>query len=156
MRKIFLLITLILLLIGCSKNDNQDFYGEYIFEKVSYISPLSSSTADFIEEKMEGTKFIIEENLFKIDLVDNTVEISSPIYVKEEISNHSNILSDVRSIIGNEIECQYIIHTGDSDKTHWRVFSASNCLWIASYVDTTADEPEIIMYVYELSRSIDK
>jgi len=62
----------------CSTSDRHNFYGKYKFEKVSYLSPLSSSTIDYVNKRMAGTTYIIEEDLFKIEFADSTVEISSP------------------------------------------------------------------------------
>ena len=139
-------------IVGCSNKDKQNFYGAYAFEKVSYLSGLSSSTVDYVDEKMAGTEYAIKADLFKIESADNTVEISSPNYVREEIPNDFSILSDVRGFIGNEAECQYTICKKDGSKTHLRLYVSSDSLWIASYADNTADGSEIIMYIYKLSR----
>jgi len=34
----------------CSTSDRHNFYGKYKFEKVSYLSPLSSSTIDYMNK----------------------------------------------------------------------------------------------------------
>jgi hypothetical protein len=159
--KIKLMITLasIILMstfIGCTddrgnsisnKSENASFYGIYTFEEVSYLSALSSSTIDYKNQQMAGTKFTIEADLFKIESAENTYEIKSPNYVKEEIPKDFNSLSDVRSFIGNEVKYQYSIHP-----SHWRLYVSSDCLWIASYADNTADGSEIIMEIYKLSK----
>ncbi|MDF2592824.1 MAG: hypothetical protein K0S75_2290 [Clostridia bacterium] len=149
-------IILMFTLFGCSndrinstsnESKNASFYGIYTFEEVSYLSGLSSSTIDYKNEQMAGTKYTIEANLFKIESAESTYEIKSPNYVKEEIPEDINILSDVRSYIGNEVECQYSIYP-----THWRLYVSSNGLWISSYADNTADGSEIIMDIYKLSK----
>lgn len=155
MKRVFMLIVGLISLIClscCSISDKHDFYGTYKFEKVSYLSPLSSSTIDYINERMVETKYIIEADLFKIESADNTVEISSPNYVKEEIQIDLSTLCDVYTLDGNEIECQYTICNKKGNKTNWRLYVSSDYLWIASYVDNTANGSEIIMNIYKLSK----
>ncbi len=152
MKKTFLIIAGLIILIcfvGCSNNDKQDFYGVYTFNQVSYLSPLSSLTVDFLNKQMEGTKYTIKADLFKIetDRMDNSIEISNPNYVKEEIQKDVSPLFDIRSFIGNEVAYQYTIGT-----THMRLYVSSDCLQIASYADNTANGSEIIMYIYKLSK----
>lgn len=155
MKRVFILIAGLISLVClscCSKSDKQDFYGTYTFEKVSYLSPLSSSTIGYINERMVGTKYTIEADLFKIESADNTVEISSPNYVKEEIQNDLSTLYDVHTLDGNEVEYQYTICNIDGKKANWRLYVSSDYLWIASYVDNTANSSEIIMSIYKLSK----
>jgi hypothetical protein len=155
---LFTLISIILIsaFFGCTddrKNSfsnvskNSSFYGLYTFEEVSYLSRLSSSTIDYKNEQMAGTKYTIKADLFKIESAKYTYEIKSPNYLKEEMPDEINILSDVRSFIGNEVQYQYSIYP-----SHWRLYVSSDCLWIASYADNTADGSEIIMYIYKLSK----
>lgn len=154
MKKVFILITVLILTfcLSCSKSsDKRDFYGTYTFEEVSYLSLLSSSTIDYINEQMAGTKYTITGDLFKIETQDNIVEISSPNYVKEEIWNESNALYDVHAAIGDEVKYQYTIYEKDGSKTNRRLYVSSDGVWIASYADNTANGSEIIMYIYKLS-----
>ncbi len=155
MKKVLILITVFisLALLSCSSNtDKHDYYGKYTFEEVVYLSPLSSSTVDYLNERMAGTKYIIEADLYKIESADNTVEISSPNYVKEKVQNNSSPLFNVAILLDNEVKHQYTIYNEDGSKTHWRLYAFSDCLWVASYADNTADGSEIIMYIYKLSR----
>lgn len=155
MKKGFILIAVLVSLVCLffySNSAKQDFYGTYTFEKVSYLSLLSSSTIDYINERMAGTKYTIEADLFKIDSAGNIVEIISPNYVKEEIQNGLPKLYDVHTLNGNEVEYQYTIYNKDGKKTNWRLYVSSDNLWIASYVDNTANGSEIIMFVYKLSK----
>lgn len=147
MKKAFILMVGLILLIflsSCSDSDKQDFYGTYTFEKVSYLSPLSSSTIDYMNERMAGTKYTIEADSFKIEDTDKTVEVSSPNYVKEEIQNDLSPSDDVKY--------QYTIYSKDGDKTNWRLYASSTSMYIASYVDNTADGSEIIMSIFKLSK----
>lgn len=155
MKRVFILIAGLVLLVCLfcygigAKND---FYGTYTFEKVSYLAPISSSTIDYINDQMAGTKYIIEADLFKIESKDNPVEISSPNYVKEEIPNGNSTLFDVHTLDGDEIEFQYTIYNKDGSKTYWRLYASSDCLYIASYIDNTANGSEIIKSIYKLSK----
>ncbi|MGH4117714.1 hypothetical protein [Clostridium sp.] len=155
MKRIFLLMTILILLLclsGCSNKDKQDFYGVYTFDKVSYLPSFSSSTIGFINEYFKGSKYTIETGLFKIETPDSTFEIKSPKYAKEEIPDDVNELSNVRSFIGNdEVEYQYTIYNNDGSKTYWRLYISSDCVWIASYQDNPANGSEIIINIYELS-----
>jgi hypothetical protein len=155
MKRVFMLIVGLVLLfsISCSRNsDKQGFYGIYTFGEVSYLSLLSSSTTDYMNERMAGTKFTIEADLFKIETSDNTVEINSPSYLKEEIKNSLPTPSDVYAGISDDVKYQYTIYKKDGTKTNWRLYVASDNVWIGSYVDNTANGSEIIMYIYKLSK----
>jgi hypothetical protein len=126
-------LILLLCLSGCSNKDKQDFYGVYTFDKVSYLPPESSSTIDFVNEYFKGSKYTIEKDLFKIENTDNTIEIKSPNYVEEAIPIYQK--DTVRSSIGNDkIRMQYTIYNNDGNKTHWRLYISSDCVWIAQYV----------------------
>lgn len=154
MKRIFLLVTVLLLLLclsGCRNKDKQPFYGVYTFDKVSYLSSLLSSTIGFVNEHFKGSKYTIETDLFKIETPDSTFEIKSPKFVKEEIPDDFNELSNVRSFIGNEVKYQYTIYNDDGSKTHWRLYISSDYVWIGLYQDNTANGSEIIMYIYKLS-----
>ncbi len=154
MRRILMLtaaLVLLVLLSGCSSEGEQNIYGVYTFEEVSYLSPLSSTTKDYVNSQMEEAKYTIKKDLFKIESTDYTVEFSSPNYVKEEISGELSVLSDVYTFIGKDVDYQYTIYDKDGHKTKWRLYISSDCLWIGTYVDNTADGSEIIMDIYRLS-----
>lgn len=146
-----IIICLILLfgIVGCTDNDKQVFYGKYIFEEVSYLSPLSSSTRDYLNKQMEETIYTINEDLFKIESnnMHKTVEISSPNYIEAEIPNNVTKFSDIRSFLGKDVKYQYTIGL-----SHKRLYVSSDSIWIASYVDNTADGSEIIMDIFKLSK----
>lgn len=155
MKRVYVIITCLMLLVGlvgCGNNDKQDFYGRYTFEAVSYLSPLSSSTIGYLNKQMEGTIYTIKADLFKVESnnIHKSVEISSPNYIKEEIPNNASKLSDIRSFIGKDVKYQYTI-----GMSHKRLYVSSDCLWIASYADNTADGSEIIMDLYKLSKIIE-
>lgn len=135
-------------IIGYSINKQFQIYGEYKFEKVSYLSLLSSSTADYLNNKMMGTEYTIAVDNFEIkSSSDDSMKIESPIYVKEEVPTES----DVYSFMSGKSKFQYTIYDKDKQKTHLRIYSTSDCLWIAKYADNTANGKEIIMWMYKLS-----
>lgn len=142
---------LLVFLSGCSRVNEQDFFGLYTFKEVSYLSPLSSATKDSVNKQMKGSKYTIKENLFKIESTGYTVEYSSPKYVKEEIPEESTLFSDVYSFLGKDVEYQYTIYNEYENKTMWRLYVSSDSVWIAKYSDTPGGS-EIIMYIYKLSR----
>jgi hypothetical protein len=155
MKRVFILIVGLVLLfsISCSRNsDKQGFYSTYTFGEVSYLSLLSSSTIGYMNERMAGTKFTIEADLFKIETSDNTIEINSPSYLKEEIKDSIPTPSDVYAAISDDVKYQYTIYKKDGTKTNWRLYVSSDNVWIGSYVDNTATGSEIIMYIYKLSK----
>lgn len=157
MKRLSILVIVLISLVclyGCGKNDKQDFYGKYTFKEVSYLSPLSSSTPSYINEKMSGTKFTIEEDLFKIEFPENSIEIKSPKYVKEEIPQSTSALSNVREFIGNEVKNQYTIYNEEGYPTEWRLYASSDCLWIAMHDNNihTKKGSEPIRYIYKLSK----
>ena len=153
-------LAIVLCLIACgNKKEKSDYFGTYIYEEVSYLSPISSSSKDFFEEEMSGTKYTIEDNLFKIEDADTTtVEIESPKYVREEVSADKNILSneaklsDVQSIIGEDIQYQFKIYKEDGRKTNWKLYVSKDALWVATYFDNTADGSEYISNIVKVSK----
>jgi len=154
MKRILILMTSLILLVlaGCSSKSEQGIFGEYTFEEVSFLSPLSSSTKDSINNQMKGSKYIINEDLFKIESEGYTVEYSSPKYVKEKISDESTMLSDIKTFIGNDVDYQYTIYDKYENKTMWRLYVSSNDIWIGKYNDHTKNGSEIIMYIYKLTK----
>lgn len=153
--KCLVVILSFLLISSCSSIDKQSYFGTYTFEEVTYLSGLSSSTIEYLNGKMAGTKYTIEEDLFKLESKDNTVEISSPKYVKDEIhkkvQENTIILNDVHTLKGEEIKYKYNIYDKDGNKTHMRLYISSDSLWIASYADNTGNGSDIIMSIYKLS-----
>jgi len=142
-------------MVGCRINGKPDLFGEYDFKEVDYLSLLSSSSVDFLENEMEGTKFLVEENLFKIELDDNIFEIIEPNYIKEDIPSNPGAMLDIRKILDGEAEYQYTIYSKEGEKTYKRLYTSQDSIWLASYVDNTADGSEIFLYVYQLSRVVE-
>lgn len=155
MRRICLLTAGLILLVflsGCKGGDDKNIFGVYTFDEVSYLSLLSSATKESVNRQMEGSKYTINEDLFKIESTEYTVEYTSPKYVKEKIPNESSVFSDVHTFIGNDVDYQYTIYDQDGNKTMLRLYVSSDCLWISKYNDNTKNGSEVIMYIYRLSK----
>lgn len=57
---IFLVLLIVsIYLASCTNSSEQNFYGIYTFEKVNYLSPLSSATSDYVNHQMEGRRYIL-------------------------------------------------------------------------------------------------
>lgn len=69
-----------------SDNDNA-ISGEYEFDEIVYLSPLSSSTIDYMEENMKETKYIISKDKFEIASAENS-------YV-DNTANNVKIIMDI-------------------------------------------------------------
>lgn len=142
MKRVLIIIISIISLVylfGCSNGDEQNIYGTHTFEKVKYLSPLSSSTIDYVNSQMEETKYTIKEDIFKIESTEYTVEISSPKYVKEEIPKDATLFSDMDTLISDEVDYQYTIYDNEGNRTKWRIYTSSDCLYIGTYIENTAD-----------------
>lgn len=123
-----------LIILSCNGNaDIQDFYGTYTFDKLIYLTAFSSSSLDYANKSMVDTKYTIEADLFKIEGKDSNVEISSPSYVKEDVQFDSSPLFDVHILQDNGFKYQYDIRDKDGNKTNWRLYVSHECLFVASY-----------------------
>ncbi len=152
MKKLIAVAAGLLMVIGLAACSGQmGFYGTYTFGEVSYLSPVSSSTVDSLNERMQGTKYTIEQDIFSVEFADAQIEFASPTYRKEEIPTTQNALGDASCVIGNEIEYQYTIYKEDGTKSGWRLYVSSNTLWVSSFADNTANGSEIILNIFELS-----
>ena len=159
MKKLLAIVASLLLMVGLTSCNNYltNFYGTYTFDKVSYLSPVSSATVDYLEEKMAGTKYTIEEDLFEIEFAPvsevatpSIIWVVSPTCEKEELPKLDEMV-DAACVIGNEIEYQYTIYREDGSSSGWRLYVSADTLWVSSYVDNTADGSEIILFIYKLS-----
>ncbi len=57
MKRAVIFLLLLIILSGCSNNSKQ-FFGTYVFKEVSYLSPLSSSIKNYINELMADCLWI--------------------------------------------------------------------------------------------------
>lgn len=141
---------LIVCLYCCSITKKHNFYGTYTFKEVSYLSSLSSSTIDYVNEQMAGTKYIIGTDSFRIEYKEKAIEIISPKYVIEEIKENSPMLQNVHSIVGKGVKYQYTIYNKDGSKTGWRLYVSSQYIWAAKFI--TAGDKETIMEIDKLTK----
>jgi len=150
-----LVIGLILLafLSSCNREDEQNIYGVYEFEEISYLSSAISATKEYVESHIEGTRCTIKEDLFKIEFPGETIEFSSPKYIKEEIFDEASTLSEIYTFIDSDADYQYTIYDKDGNNTNWILYVSSDKIWIIkTYIDNTADGSERIIYVFKLSK----
>lgn len=153
MKKILIIIPALILIVClycCSTAKKYNFYGTYTFKEVSYLSLLSSSSIDYINEQMAGTKYIIGTDSFRIEYKENNIEIISPKYVIEEIPGKSSLIPDVHSIVGKGVKYQYTIYNKDGSKTGWRLYVSSDYIWVARYI--TAGDIETILEIDKISK----
>lgn len=153
MKKILLLsvLSLFIMMVGCSSEGKDNIYGEYNFEEVSYLSPLSSSLVDSLKERMKDSKYIIQEDLFKVQTSEFTIEVISPKYVKEEINPDSLALFDTNFFRKNNIKAQYSIYDQDGNITNSILFVSPNDLWIATNTNIAPNGQLVIFYIFKLS-----
>ena len=158
MKKIILLTIIVLTTfsyIGCSNNRDLGISGEFQFEKVVYLSPLSSSTIDYEEKQMEGTIYKINRDNFEIVSSVNQYKISDPIYEKIKMDNV--LVQTFNYAVFNSVDIskykekyQYIIYTSENQKANFYLYSMDDELWIAAYADNTANKTDIIMNIYKI------
>lgn len=141
-------------LFGCGSSTDVLSKHTYTFEKVSYLSPLSSSTVDYLSQGMAGMKCTITADSFKLEAMPSSIQIETPRYEKEALSYSDSPypMVDIRSILSKEVKHQYTILDQQGRKTYWRLYFSSKLLWVAQYNDNTADGSEIIMSIYQYSR----
>lgn len=100
MRKLIAVAAGLLMVIGLAACSGQSgFYGTYTFGEVSYLSPVSSATVDYLNEKLRGTKYTIEQDMFSVEFTDAVIEFASPTYRKEPIPTAQNVLSDASCVV---------------------------------------------------------
>ena len=147
MKRIFIIIacmiavTCLLLILW---KDNQDFYGTYTFEEVTWLSFASSSTKQYINEDMIGTKYIVESDLFKEVYKDKVIEVNFPKYVE---GKNRNDLSQLP--VGKQTK--YTIYNKDGSETYMRLYISPAGIWIASYFYDGIGS-ENLMYLYKLHK----
>ncbi len=147
----FAVIIFLIVLSRSGTADIQNFYGIYTFDKLIYLTPLSSSTLDYANKAKADTKYIIEVDLFKMEGKEVHVEISSPTYVKEEVQFDPSPLFDDRILKGNRFKCQYGIKDKDGNTTKWRLYVSMECLFVASY-HYSPNGTEVIWEIARLSK----
>ncbi|WBW95197.1 hypothetical protein [Oceanirhabdus sp. W0125-5] len=162
MKKIILLSLLFFFvssLIGCSKDNDLAISGKYEFDSIVYLSPLSSSSKDYLNKKMKGTVYTINKDSFKAVSSENHYEISKLTYKRNKMDdelvqafNDSVWDSSWGNISISEYKerYKYSIYNEQNEKINFYLYSMDEELWIASYTDNTANNSEIIMSIYKL------
>jgi len=153
MKKILLfsVLSLFIVMVGCNSNGKNDIYGEYTFEEVSYLSPISSMLKDTLKENMKDGKYIIQKDLYKVQSSELNIEIVSPKYVKEEIDMDSLIIFETDFFRMNNIKSRYYIYDKDGNKTNSVLFVSPNDLWISTRTNLTPDGQLIVFNMIKLS-----
>ncbi|HWT26675.1 MAG TPA: hypothetical protein VN131_01935 [Mobilitalea sp.] len=156
---IIVLIVMVGFLTGCDKDNIKSIAGEYIYDGIVYMSALSSSSYGYLNARMQGTVYIINEKQFKNDAVD----ITQPIYKKVKIGDSLvNKLKDstfgylsLGSLSVYKDKYQYLIYDND-EKLMYYIYSMDDEVWVASYIDNTVDKSDVIMYIYRLKKTKDQ
>lgn len=139
--------------LGCSSKN--ELYGEYEFDELVFLSPLSSASADYLTELMEGTQYKFEKDSFQIITSDHTYEVKDPIYTRikmdeELVKAFEDSTFSMMSIDEYKDKYQYFISSEGNDKVNYYLYSMDGELWIASYVDNTASGLSILMNIVKL------
>jgi len=137
MKRIFIFIMTILVvfsLTGCSSI--KDVSGIYEFAELIYMSLISSATPDYIESRMAGTKYIIDQDVFEIDSPYDDYKITQPIYVKEKmdtdmVKGFNDSFLDSRlgyeygaaSISEYKNKYRYTLYISEDEKSHFYLYS---------------------------------
>lgn len=158
-RKIlFIIVTLLAtLILGCNNTKRGEIYGKYKFNDVIYLSSLSSSSIDYIKDNMLKAEYNIEKDNFKIISNEVNYEISKPIYKKKKMNEDmekafSESVLNAVSIKSYKDKYQYTILNSENVKTNFYIYSLDDEVWIGYYVDNTADNSDILMYIYKLEK----
>lgn len=154
MKKILLfsVLSLFMMMIGCSSDGKDNIYGEYNFKEVSYLSPISSSLIGSFTERRKDTKYIIREDLFKVQSSEVNLEVVSPKYVKEKITLNAFALVDTDFFRMNHIKSQYFIFDQKGNKISSILFASPNDLWIATSTHVAPNGQLVIFDIIKLSK----
>lgn len=159
MKRIMLLIIAVVLLlctlVGCNKDVNTIF-GEYEYEDVIYLIPLSSSTIDSFKDQTKDTKYTIQKDIFKIDKLGKQYEISNPTYKKEMMDDEmfqgiDKTVLDTVSIKEYKEKFRYTIYSDDNNDKFY-LYSLDDELWIAPDVRKTPTNEELIWSIIKLKK----
>lgn len=149
--KIAIVMVIFIYIFSLRGASTDNLFGIYTFDTVSSLSPLSSYTKDYINEKMEGAQFVFQEDLFIVQTLTDSVEIKSPKYKKKAIDDNAEVFQKTSS--DEAVKHQYIIYDKDGDRTNWRIYTSKKDVWISLIVDNTANNQELMIYRYKLIKS---
>lgn len=132
----------------------------YTFDKLIYLSLLSSRSFDYAEKQMSGIKCTVNNELFEIDYpaaysMNSNYSVSQPVYQKEKMdlemakAFEESTMGKV-SISDFKEKYRYTIYTKDKVKTNFHLYVLDDQVWLSSFADNTADGSEITMYLCKL------
>ena len=146
-REIVILFTLLFIIMISVIFRKNNIYGNYTFDDLIILSPLSSWTNDYYIEKNEETQYIIQKKYFKILFQDGqNFEIKNPLYKKEEMNEA--LINKFNTAVTNKISLKnykekyqitiYNINNENSIHT-FRLFLLDDEIWLALYYNIDED-----------------
>ncbi len=130
--------------------------GTFEFDRLLYLSLLSSSTFDYAESRMKAAKFTISDGVFRIDYPDSDdFSIRHPVYVRETMTDDmvrafENSTMNTVSISEYTEKYRYTVYDDNGQKTNFRLYVLDGQVWLSSYTDNTAGKSEIVMQLWKL------
>ena len=127
-----------------------DFYGNYIFEEVSVLSPLSSASIGWKNEQSAGKTYTIREDLFEMRSADHAITFENPTYELCEVSGEGDGINKgfTNYTSARRVDAAYKILDENKEPTHFKLYTSSEYpdrVWISDYCDNTATGTEIIV-----------
>lgn len=95
-----------------NKNDKSLKYGQYRFDEIVYLSPLSSYTEEYLVEIFKNVEILVTESVFEISKNDSAIGhvlIKNPTYEKK-------IADEYRRVIKNTVASYSIIDEYNSEQ----------------------------------------
>lgn len=135
---------------GCG-GKNELLQGTYRFEKVHYLSLLSSSTKDYVNSLNEDTEYVIHEDVFRIIGPEETMELESPEYVREEVKESSGFI-DLDKVLQDIDAVRYVICDKDGNRSRWSLYVSGESLWIGRHNDLP-DGRELLFDLYIIRKT---
>lgn len=175
MKKLFSIIVIILLLVGCQLSDGEKegvaettkptaeptakaglgelerYYGEYIFAGIAALSPLSSSTVDFQIAKKADHSYVLDENGLRMMVMSARITDE---FVAEPYDPLNLVLMGYDHLEKYEVDTQYTNYNKNE-----RLFTSPlypNAIWHTSYSDNTADGSNVVSGSIDLLVRADK
>lgn len=152
-----IMVALCLLLAPCGAMGEgaADIAGDYEYQSLAFLSLLSSSTWEYHQQEVKGTSVTIADDLFYVG--DGGVLISDPTY--EAISMDDVMMSSLKEATWSQEgdapinpSMRYKVLDGRGRSSGFYIYTSGSSVWIAKYVDNTANGQDIITYIYTLSK----
>ncbi|BCN29481.1 hypothetical protein [Anaeromicropila herbilytica] len=158
MKKKFLYVFLIVfsvILLVCSRSYSSPILGVYTFDKVVYFPPFSSSSLDYIENRMKDTKCTIHKDIFRIDSSKEHVKLDHPSYEKkkmdkEMIHSLNKATFQLLSLSDYKNCYKYSISNNKKQKANYCLYVMDNELWLASFIKKPSIDSDIMLNIYKL------